>query len=148
VLRTASWQAQLKGAKKWFICAPSERPHLGQAGEVDAWNWDPEKHPWFANARCYDDVVHAGEMIYYPREYWHQTFNLATPSMSISSTILDQNNYQFITEELKNECYRKKFKWNFSEQLCSDLERCFTKWEHRYGTLERPTCSLSEAPAL
>lgn len=68
VLRTSSWQAQFRGvrcsfccfdstlcsrlclhwmcfpqAKRWFICAPDQKQYLYHAGDVDAWNWDPEK---------------------------------------------------------------------------------------------------------
>ena len=31
--------------------------------------------------QCYDDVVRAGDMVYYPMDYWHQTENLETPSV-------------------------------------------------------------------
>lgn len=34
VLRTSSWQVQLRGAKKWFICAPDQKPYLYHAGNV------------------------------------------------------------------------------------------------------------------
>jgi hypothetical protein len=34
VLRTSSWQAQVRGAKKWFICAPDQKQYLYHAGNV------------------------------------------------------------------------------------------------------------------
>jgi hypothetical protein len=144
VLRTSSWQAQVKGAKKWFICHPNQKPYLYHAGDVDAWDWDPEKHPLFEKADCYEDIIRAGEMLYYPRDYWHQTLNLETPSMSISGTICDPNNFDTISAELKNECDWQKFKWGFSKELCSELPKCWKLWKDRW----RPEPSkLEKSPA-
>ena len=81
MLRTASWQAQVAGGKKWHICAPDQSPYLYQAGEVDCFYPNYEKYPLFEYARCVQSEVHAGEMIFYPMDYWHQTENLATPSV-------------------------------------------------------------------
>jgi ribosomal protein L16 Arg81 hydroxylase len=40
-LQTASWQAQIEGRKRWHLCAPSQTPHLYEAGDVDAFRCVP-----------------------------------------------------------------------------------------------------------
>jgi hypothetical protein len=37
------------------------------AGDVDAFNPDYDRYPYFKLADCFDDIVHAGEAVYYPR---------------------------------------------------------------------------------
>merc|ERR1711916_36550 len=114
-----------------------------KAGEVDAFYPNYEATPLFEHARCFEGVVHAGDMIFYPQDYWHQTENLETPSMSISGTIIDEHNFREVTQELKNECAFQKFKWHFSKELCAALENCYAFWEERYSTtLDRGTCGL------
>lgn len=137
-LRTASWQAQILGAKRWFICAPSQTPYLYKPGEVDAFNPNYLRFPLFAQADCYEDVVNGGDMLYYPMDYWHQTENQVTPSLSVSGSILDENCYAEIAAELREECDRKKYNWGFSSELCSDLKgKCFAWWEARFGAYRR-----------
>jgi hypothetical protein len=72
-------------------------------------------------------------MIYYPRDYWHQTINLDPSNLAISSTISDHLNYDLISTELKNECDWQKFKWGFSKDLCRELPKCYELWKNRYA---------------
>lgn len=86
-LSTASWQMQLKGKKKWHICAPAEAEHLYRPGEVDCFNPDYESLPKMKNvchdaivyhticllcnffilqATCFQTVLTPGDFIYYP----------------------------------------------------------------------------------
>jgi hypothetical protein len=141
VLRTSSYQAQVAGAKRWHICAPDQAPYLYSAGEVDCFYPNYEKVPLFEHANCYQSEVRAGEMIFYPKDYWHQTENLETPSISISASILDENNWRDIMAELKNECAFHKYKWNFSPELCKALENCYAFWQSRFEPdLSAQTC--------
>lgn len=134
VLRTSSWQAQLTGGKKWHICAPNQRPYLYGAGLVDCFHPDYEKYPLFKYARCWEGVVNAGEMVFYPRDYWHQTENTHTPSVAISASILDAYSYNEIREELIAECRFKRYNWKFSPELCAALtNQCYPQWEKRFG---------------
>jgi ribosomal protein L16 Arg81 hydroxylase len=73
VLRTASWQIQLEGAKMWHLCGPDQNANMYGAGLIDVWNPDYEKYPRFAQADCFEDTIRKGEFIYYPADYWHQT---------------------------------------------------------------------------
>lgn len=131
VLRTASWQAQLWGSKRWHICAPTESRYLYSAGQIDAFDPDYERYPLFHHARCYEDIVESGDMLFYPKDYWHQTENLATPSICVSASVLDEHNYREIAHELKAECKTQKYKWQFTAPLCEALEVCYNWWENR-----------------
>ena len=134
VLRGSSWQGQVQGAKRWTLCDPIiNRGKLYSAGEVNTFAPDLEKYPRFADSVCYDDVVRAGEMVFYPREYWHQTLNLATPSVSVSGTVVDENNYDSVQEEITAECKHGKWNWHFGKDLCKAMDNCFTLWNHMHN---------------
>lgn len=62
VLRTASFQAQLFGSKRWHLCSPSQSRFLYAAGTLDAFDPDYDKYPLYEQARCFEDVVDAGEV--------------------------------------------------------------------------------------
>ena len=131
-LQSSSWQGQLMGSKLWHLCAPSESYALGKAGEVDCFNPNYKKSPNFRNADCYEDTLNVGEFMYYPKNYWHQTRNMETPTVSITGTMVDQNNYGAVMEELNNECKYKKFNWHFPDQLCAELEQCYKDWKEAF----------------
>lgn len=78
-------------------------------------------------------------MFYILKSIYFQTRNLRTPSISITSTISDQNNWHLITEELKAECKNKKYGWNFSTELCAELETCYDWWRTEYVDKKRQT---------
>jgi Cupin-like domain len=144
VLRSSSWQAQVAGAKRWHLCEPDQTPYMYTAGAVDCFYPNYEKTPLFEHAKCFEGIAHAGEMIYYPADTWHQTENHETPSISVSSTMVDHNNFRILTDELKNECGWQKFKWRFSEDLCRELPKCYDFLYDRYDdTIDRGTCGLS-----
>ena len=67
VLRTASFQAQLFGSKRWHLCSPSQSRFLYAAGTLDAFDPDYEKYPLYEQARSFEDVVDAGEVRLTPR---------------------------------------------------------------------------------
>lgn len=131
-LRTASWQLQLVGSKKWHLCGPEQSPFLYKAGEVDMFNPDYVRFPLLRNATCYETIVHAGEMIYYPADFWHQTINLETPSIALSSTLVTQQNYRMVAEELRKECSGSGRIFVSQQRMCENLERCFSLWGQIY----------------
>jgi len=134
VLRTASYQAQLAGSKRWHLCDPSQSRYLYGAGTVDTFDPDYDRYPLFHQARCYEDIIEAGEVIFYPADYWHQTENLATPTISLTTTIMDANNYEWVMEELRAECVNQKYKWGFSKELCDALlNKCFDFWREQWS---------------
>lgn len=131
-LRTSSFQLQLLGAKRWHLCAPTQRAYLYGAGTVDAFDPDYIKYPLFSRARCWEDVVQAGELVFYPRDYWHQTRNEADLSVAISGSVVDSFSYREIRETLLNDvCLLDKFRWSFSSSLCTQLNssQCLSTWD-------------------
>ena len=77
---TASWQAHLKGRKRWFLCDPEQSPYL-YANHVGMTDLDPfapdlETFPRFVDADCIDYVAQPGEVLYYPPKWWHSTYLL------------------------------------------------------------------------
>jgi hypothetical protein len=144
VLPTASFQVQVHGAKRWHICAPDQRSFLyGVRNGVDAFYPDYSRHPMFTHARCWEDVVQAGQIVFYPKSFWHQTENQVLPSVAYSSSILHSASYKDIIDEFRQVCAVNKFNWNLGKELCAALQdRCFPLWERMYG----PQGTLANAP--
>lgn len=83
---------------------------------------DSARFPLVNKASCFDFIVHPGELVYYPQgtelfsllllstiisactDYWHQTTNLDTPTISLSSSVLTKDNAPLLTKELEKEC--------------------------------------------
>ncbi len=134
VLRTASFQAQVLGSKRWHLCSPSQSRFLYGAGELDTFDPDYNRFPLYAQASCYEDVVEEGEVIFYPADWWHQTENVRAPSVALTTTVIDTNNHVQIAQELREECDRQKYKWGFSAELCESLKnQCFAYWTSHFG---------------
>jgi len=133
-LRTSSWQMQVEGRKKWHLCPNTESPLLGNAGEIDVFQPDYDYYPNAWKLECYRITVEPGDFIYYPKDYWHQTLALDTPTVSISGTMVDEYNYPGVTEELKKECIKKEGKIFISEKnFCQQLEKCYNFWLNNFN---------------
>lgn len=131
ILRTSSWQFQAKGRKKWHICSPAQQRFMYRAGDVNTFDPDYEKFPLFAEADCFLDAVLEGDFVSYPKDYWHQTENLDTPTISISASIVDLNNAEAVFKELQRECRGETNRiTRMSKELCEGLDRCFAWWEN------------------
>jgi hypothetical protein len=140
-LRAASWQLQLNGSKRWHLCAPSQDRHMYSPGTVDFFNPDYEKFPHAKNARCYHVVVKAGELLYYPPDFWHQTLNLETPSVALTGTLLTKQSYNDVANELRKQCNGTGKAFIFSPtdsvKLCEQLDRkCFTEWRRSFDGID------------
>lgn len=118
-LRTSSWQAQVSGAKWWYVCG-----HM--------WDAAPTGEIITGDFKCFEDVVREGEILFYPSEFYHQTFNVEDRSISYSGTQLDARNYRFITNEFFEECARGKWNYKFSGKLCDVLDDCYKLWDDRF----------------
>ena len=183
--RTAAWQLQLSGAKRWRLCAPgaasehafySPRDPSGHArtsagvgfmagadaeaaavrelSDLDgtrAFAVDYARRPLFRAARCYDDVVHAGEAVYYPPDWWHETVNVvsdtaahisaweyaaAAPpplSIAISGLIVNEVSAALVERQLEWECFHGAIDTCSLPDMCRALRsRCFTRWRELY----------------
>lgn len=133
ILRSSSFQAQVVGTKRWHLCAPSQDQYMYKAGDVDTFSPDYEQFPKARSANCIDDWVQPGEMLFYPRDYWHQTevekAEDGRPSISITGTLTDRNNYLSMEEELGKECSGATRRIHLTERVCKALtEKCFPLW--------------------
>ena len=125
-LRTSSFQAQVKGSKTWHICAPEQDRFMYGAGAVDFFNPDYRRFPLARNATCYKYTLRAGEMMFYPRDWWHQTYNEEGENIAVSGTIADGNNFDSISEELSKDASRSvPIILSPSQQLRDALPGCY-----------------------
>jgi len=85
VLRTASFQAQLYGSKRWHLCSPTQSPFLYGAGTLDTFDPDYDKYPMYEQARCFEDIIQPGEV---GRYQTHARHALGMPSPPCRSPLL------------------------------------------------------------
>lgn len=128
-LRTSSWQIQLHGRKKWHICGPEADPYMYAAGAVDTFNPNYEQFPEFKNAKCYQFIVEPGDVVYYPKDWWHQTENLETPTISVTGTLVGIDNHKEVKEMLQTQCAGYGYIFHPVESVCEKLERCYELWD-------------------
>lgn len=107
-LRAPTWQLHLSGHKLWHLCPPSQDEILEKAGKHDFFDPNYEETPELLGELglqgCSQAVAEAGDLVYYPEDYWHQTLNLHTPTVSIGSTMLTAASYRILYDELLHEC--------------------------------------------
>ena len=90
---SATWQAQIKGRKRWRVCPPSETPFLYEgtskretgSSDLNTFTASTQNFPLWEYARCYDYVAAPGDVLYYPPNYWHQTMNLDDETIALTS---------------------------------------------------------------
>ena len=75
-LRTSSWHGQITGRKRWHICSSEYDNEIERAGLVDFFNPDYQSYPAYKKVKCMDSILESGDVLYYPKDYWHQTENL------------------------------------------------------------------------
>jgi len=130
-LPTASYQVQLEGRKGWHLCSPSQDPFMYEAGDVDAFKPDYGYWPDFKKASCLQTTLYPGDLVYYPENYWHQTLNLDTPSVALSSSVLRDTNFKAVAARLKEECDGAGAIFPSDDGICDDLEGCLDFWNHQ-----------------
>eukprot|EP01031_Cornospumella_fuschlensis_P043618 gene43618-53343_t len=128
ILLTAAYQIQLVGRKKWHLCDSSQSPYLYEAGDVDMFCPDYETYPLVEQALCSEVVVHAGDLLFYPHDYWHQTHNLDTPSIAISSSVITQKGLPGLLRELQKECDGARRIFVPTESFCANIQLCGKAW--------------------
>lgn len=133
ILLTAAYQIQLVGRKEWHLCDALQSPYLYKAGDVDMFIPDYQTYPLAEQAACYEVVVHAGDLLFYPHAYWHQTVNHDTPSIAISSSVITKQGLPGLLAELQKECGGARRIFVPSESLCGGIERCGVEWKKMYN---------------
>lgn len=134
VLRMASWQVNLAGRKRWHICSPTQDEFMSV--HMNVLYPDYATFPQLRNASCFSTIVDAGDMLYYPRDWWHQTENLDTPTIALSGSMVNHHNYKEFAEELKKECSDGGSGRNrifvANSDVCGDIDRCADVWGEMY----------------
>jgi hypothetical protein len=103
---------QVYGRKQFIIYPPSqekylypspEKENLSLINSID--NPDLEKFPLFAKAEPTVFILEPGELLFIPSHWWHTT-KMLTPSISISSNVVNQSNWHelvtFVTMRRRN----------------------------------------------
>jgi hypothetical protein len=106
-----------------------------RAGDVDAFRPDYERFPLFQKASCLQFTVKPGDVLYYPKDWWHQTKNLDTPTIAITGTMVSRENYANVAEELGNQCVGKGRVFLPDDHMCPALERCYNLWAKTWSSL-------------
>merc|ERR1712130_67079 len=93
-------------------------------------------YSWFKDGikdsfNCYEDIVREGEIMFYPSEWSHQTFNVEHHTISYSGSQFDARNYRFIVEEFYAQCVHDKWSYDFSGKLCDALDYCHQLWDDK-----------------
>lgn len=104
LLRASSYQIQLKGTKRWHLCSGNQSQYLYHPGDVNLFQPDYAQYPKVKQAKCVEATVGPGDLIYYPGDYWHQTLNQESPTISISSTIVLPADRKILSSVLQNQC--------------------------------------------
>lgn len=127
-LKASSWQIQFYGTKKWHLCDDSQSPFLYKAGQVDLFDPNYSLYPLAKLLSCYEFEVYPGDLVYYPGNYWHQTLNLDTPTISMSGAFVSKDCYKDLSQELLNECQGASRIFQTDPKFCSTLMKCINDW--------------------
>lgn len=121
-LQTSSWHAHVQGEKWWYVCGTNEGrgPREGQH-------------------ECFENIMQPGEILYYGKNWHHQTQNLDTPTMTITGTVVTGANFEGIADKLHGECYRSELNFGFSSKLCDSLDKCYSAWHKRFKGKPKPS---------
>lgn len=133
-LHGASFQIQLIGRKKWHLCADDQSKYLYSTSDnIDAFGPDYETYPEYLKAECYQFVTEPGDLLYYPKRFWHQTVNLDPDSVAYSHTMVTPQNYKNVTTFLQRSCEGKEHMFTADPEFCRQLNKCYTLWDKRFG---------------
>ena len=104
---------------------------------------DHVKFPLAKHADCSDSIVYPGEIIYYPAHWWHQTFNLDTPTISMAGRRIDGHNFKEVSKELEGRCNSHQEDiskiWPgaapiLSKTVCQHIPHCSKIWQLLWDT--------------
>jgi hypothetical protein len=144
--QTATFVSQFVGRKRWIVCSPEYARNLYRAGDIDMIHpetIDHVKFPLAKHADCSDSIVYPGEIIYYPAHWWHQTFNLDTPTISMAGRRIDGHNFKEVSKELEGRCNSHQEDiskiWPgaapiLSKTVCQHIPHCSKIWQLLWDT--------------
>lgn len=97
---TAAWNAQVTGKKRWALVAPEFEDYLYD-GDVCAFKPNRVRHSKFRKATVHYGDVSAGEVLFIPGAWWHQTQNYET-GFSITANYVDHTNFRAVLNCLED----------------------------------------------
>ena len=105
-LRSSSWHLHVRGRKKWTICYHGD---------------------------CTTDILEPGEVLFYPKDYWHQTECLDNPTITVTDTIRTAENRRALEGQFYKQCISPQKEFLFSAALCDGLEAAtgWNSWRDR-----------------
>ena len=113
-LRTSSWHGHVEGRKYWIVCSGKRS----------------------GNPECFESILHAGEILYYGKDWFHTTQNIDTPTTTITGTVVLQNQFDAVGQMLYKECTEETLNFRFSEKLCNAIDMCLELWHKRFTGVE------------
>lgn len=140
-LRTATWQAQMFGRKRFVLCAPDQAPYLYQPGDLDVFEPDLQRFPLFKQANCTELLLNPGEIVYYPNGWFHMTKVIDPLNFGLTGRAVNSYNYMDFYRQLKHNCdfpgkdISKEYEGaspNLHEANCRSLKRCRKAWRKRF----------------
>lgn len=115
-LRTSSWHLHVRGRKKWTICY---------------------------HGHCTTDILNPGEVLFYPKDYWHKTECLDNPTITVTDTIKTSENRRAINEQFYRQCVSPSDEFGFSASLCDALESAIG-WDSWRTKAKKQTIEMRE----
>jgi hypothetical protein len=88
---THAWLAQIHGRKRFFLFAPDDGVNLGGDGLNPA-EPDLEKFPEYTGAHPFEVVLHPGEVLFIPANWYHYVVSL-DPSISLTFNFINAANF-------------------------------------------------------
>ena len=120
-LGVGSWHAHLTGRKWWYLsAAPMALRHRAESGR-----------------RCWEGVVEAGEVLYYGRNWWHETQCIDTPTVTLSQSLIQRPHVRALVEQVVRDCAlseRTSPNLRMSGALCDAWDRCGPQLLARFAT--------------
>ena len=115
LLSTHSWNAQLRGSKRWIFVSPDQvdkvyletRMMGGYVPGTDVDAPDLERYPLLGELDMLEGVVHAGETIWFPMDWLHQVTALEE-SVSLTHNYMSGNNCLKVTSEILRAHLRRR----------------------------------------
>lgn len=113
---TAAWNAQVTGLKRWALVSPEDSDFVYE-GKVCAFKPNRVRYPRFRKAEVWEGEVAAGEVLFIPPAWWHQTVNLET-GFAITANFVNHTNYETVLT-----CLEEAGEDDLHRQLCEIAER-------------------------
>lgn len=121
-LPVGSWQAQISGSKRFKICAPVDDTSITSEAAVEtdgAASMDSSSGDVDEKGPCMEGTSSAGDFLYYPPHYHHQTLNTEGPSIALSGTLILGRDKAEFRDLLVRECGPLKEKnYQLSKEFC------------------------------